>query len=54
MSRAQLRLDQFNPNESLWAELEIRFDINLKAEGALAWAAPYVLFRTYQWPLVVL
>jgi hypothetical protein len=53
MPTVSLSKDQFNPNESLWAELEIRFDINLKAEGALAWADPYVLFRTYQWPLLV-
>jgi len=53
MPSINLNSDNFLRTESLWAELEIRFDINLKAAGALAWCDPQVLLRTYQWPLVV-
>jgi hypothetical protein len=46
--------NQLDAADPLWSELEVRFDINLKAEGALAWCDPEVLLRTFQWPLVSL
>jgi hypothetical protein len=40
------------PADTLWAELEIRFDIYIKSAGALVWCDPEVLVRTFQWPLI--
>jgi hypothetical protein len=44
-------ISQFHANEDLWAELEVRFDIYIKQEGALLWCNPDVILRTFQWPL---
>ena len=41
----------FAAPQDLWAELEVRFDIYLKQEGALLWCDPEVILRTFQWPL---
>ncbi|WP_442496835.1 hypothetical protein [Methylobacter sp. sgz302048] len=43
---------QFNRNEQLMAEIEVRFDIYLNTTGALLWCDPEVLLRNFQWPLV--
>ncbi len=39
------------PADTLWADIEVRFDIHLKQAGALVWCDPEVLLRTFQWPL---
>jgi len=39
---------------SLWAHLEVRFDIQLEGAGTLLWADPEVLLRGFQWPLAAL
>jgi hypothetical protein len=39
---------QVAPNE-LWAEVEVRFEINLNCTGALVWCDPDVVLRTFQW-----
>jgi hypothetical protein len=43
---------QLAPADTLWADIEVRFDIHLKSAGALVWCDPEVLLRTFQWPLV--
>ena len=43
-----------NPASSLWARVEIRFDIQTEGAGTLLWIDPEVLLRTFQWPLTVL
>lgn len=40
-----------NPSSSIWARLEIRFDIQTEGAGSLLWLDPEVLLRTFQWPL---
>jgi hypothetical protein len=40
--------------DSIWAEIEVRFDIFLKQAGALVWCDPEVLMRFFQWPLVAI
>jgi hypothetical protein len=42
------------PGESVWARLEIRFDIQTEGAGTLLWLDPRVLLRTFQWPLTPL
>jgi hypothetical protein len=37
--------------DTLFAEVEVRFDIHLKSAGALVWCDPEVLLRNFQWPL---
>jgi hypothetical protein len=39
------------PGDTLWAEVEVRFDIHLKSAGALVWCDPEVVIRNFQWPL---
>ena len=41
----------FNSAYDLWAQVEVRFDIQLEGAGTLLWADPEVLFRAFQWPL---
>ena len=36
---------------TLYAQVEVRFDIHLKSAGALVWCDPDVILRTFQWPL---
>lgn len=43
-----------NRASSLWARLEIRFDIQTEGAGSLLWIDPQVLLRTFQWPLAIL
>ena len=43
-----------NPNSSLWARLEVHFDIQTEGAGSLLWLEPEVLVRTFQWPLTAL
>jgi len=43
-----------SPGDSLWARLEVRFDIQTEGAGTLLWLDPRVLFRTFQWPLTPL
>lgn len=43
-----------NRASSLWARLEIRFDIQTEGAGSLLWIDPQVLLRTFQWPLTPL
>ncbi|OOO02956.1 MAG: hypothetical protein USCGTAYLOR_00785 [Chromatiales bacterium USCg_Taylor] len=39
---------------SIWAELEVRFDIQLEG-NALHWIDPFdLLIRGFQWPLVAI
>jgi hypothetical protein len=52
MPSVKFHSSDFHPNEVLFADLDIRFDIQLKAEGALAWCDPEVLLRVFQWPLL--
>ena len=40
-----------NEGQSIWVELEVRFDIQLEGYGML-WADPFVRLRTHQWPLL--
>ncbi|MEU8608293.1 hypothetical protein AB0C29_09860 [Actinoplanes sp. NPDC048791] len=40
--------------DTVFAEVEVRFDIHLKAEGALVWCDPEILLRNFQWPLAPL
>jgi len=42
------------PGDSLWARLEVRFDIQTEGAGTLLWADPRVLLRTFQWPITPL
>ncbi|MGI8403623.1 MAG: hypothetical protein ACR2OE_02435 [Thermomicrobiales bacterium] len=44
-------IGNFNSAYDLWAQVEVRFDIQLEGAGTLLWADPEVLFRTFQWPL---
>ena len=37
---------------SLWARVEIRFDIQTEGAGSLLWLDPEVLLRTFAWPLI--
>jgi hypothetical protein len=46
-----LMISNINPRLSLWARLEVRFDIQTEGAGSLLWADPEVLVRTFQWPL---
>jgi hypothetical protein len=39
---------------SLWAHLEVRFDIQVEGAGSLVWTDPDVLLRGFQWPLIPL
>ncbi|MEV4702653.1 hypothetical protein [Actinoplanes sp. NPDC049316] len=39
------------PADTVFAEVEVRFDIHLKAAGALVWCDPEILLRNFQWPL---
>jgi hypothetical protein len=43
-----------NPAHSLWARVEVRFDIQTEGEGALFAPYPEVLLRTFQWQLTPL
>jgi len=43
---------QLVTTETLWVDLEVRFDIYLNSAGALLWCDPEVLLRLFQWPLV--
>lgn len=43
--------NQFNNNQDLWAQIEVRLDIYLNCAGALVWCDPNVLLRSFQWPL---
>lgn len=43
-----------NIANSLWARLEVRFDIQTEGAGSLLWLDPEVLLRTFQWPLTPL
>ncbi len=43
---------QFAALETLYAEIEVRLDINLNTTGAQVWCDPEVLLRTFQWPLL--
>lgn len=36
---------------TLFAEVEVRFDIHLKSPGASVWCDPEVIIRNFQWPL---
>jgi len=47
-------ISEINTAQTLWAELEVRFDIQLEGHGTLLWADPEVLLRTFQWPLMPL
>jgi hypothetical protein len=38
--------------DTLFADIEVRFDIHLKSAGALVWCDPEVILRTFQWPLL--
>lgn len=40
-----------NRSLSVFAHLEIRFDIQLEGAGTLLWCDPEVLLRTFQWPM---
>jgi hypothetical protein len=37
--------------DTLFAEVEVRFDIHLKSAGALVWCDPEIILRNFQWPL---
>jgi hypothetical protein len=41
-----------NLASTLWARLEVRFDIQTEGAGSLLWLDPEVIIRTFQWPLV--
>ncbi|AYC30980.1 hypothetical protein D3880_00635 [Pseudomonas cavernae] len=41
----------FNNTVTLWADVEVRLDIRLRAAGALCWCDPEILLRHFQWPL---
>lgn len=43
-----------NRASSLWARLEVRFDIQTEGAGAFVWIDPQVVARTFQWPLTPL
>lgn len=43
---------QFNAHESLWAEIEVRFEIELEAFLSGVWCQDKVVLRTIQWPLI--
>ncbi|MGI8486634.1 MAG: hypothetical protein ACR2OU_20550 [Thermomicrobiales bacterium] len=44
-------IGRFNAAYAIWAQVEVRFDIQLEGAGTLLWADPEVLFRTFQLPL---
>lgn len=41
--------NQIIPTQTLYAEIEVRFDIYLNCSGALLWCDPEVLLRNFQW-----
>ncbi len=47
-------LANINRTATLWARLEIRFDIQTEGAGSLLWLDPHLLLRTFQWPLTAL
>jgi hypothetical protein len=40
-----------NPSNSVWVQLEVRFNVQLEGAGTFVWMDPEVLLRTFQWPL---
>lgn len=49
-----LDFGNINGSLSLWAHLEVRFDIQVEGSGSLVWTDPDVLLRGFQWPLIPL
>ena len=48
----QVTLNSFSPGLSIWAELEIRLEIQLEG-NSFFWIHPFdLLIRGFQWPLV--
>lgn len=43
-----------NLTQSLWARLEVRFDVQVEGAGSLLWCDPVVRLVTHHWPLRVL
>jgi hypothetical protein len=39
------------PGDTVFAEVEVRFDIHLKAAGSFVWCDPEIVLRNFQWPL---
>lgn len=44
--------DRFHATETLYAEIEVRFDIYLNNAGAGLYCDPRVVLQTFQWPLI--
>jgi hypothetical protein len=47
----RVEFSNINRAASLWAELEITFEIQVEGHGSDLWADPEVVLRTFQWPL---
>lgn len=43
-----------NPASSLWARVEVRFDVQTEGAGSILWIDPELILRTFQWPLTAL
>jgi hypothetical protein len=42
------------PAQSLWARIEVRFDVQIEGAGSFLWCDPEVRLVTHQWPLRVI
>ena len=52
MPSVPLNVSQIFPGSSIWAELEVRFDLQLEGAYSLLWIDREILLSTFQWPLV--
>lgn len=41
-----------NTADTLWADVDLRFDVQLEGHGSLIWPDPDIHFRGNQWPLI--
>jgi hypothetical protein len=52
MPSVPLNVNQLIPESSIWAELEVRFDLQLEGSYSLLWIDREIVLSTFQWPLV--